>query len=216
MPDSENDTSKAWPYWMLRHMMADDDQSFWDLVWSVGGSPPYGGISYEEAEAVYKLVENFRGKGVATPAHYEAVRKVLKGQAARQRMIDLFHCYDQIVSDSEGYSRALADQGLSIARAMKEPAAIGLFQLFQAGVLTREGKNAEAAALTLEAMDPLLEAAAADEAYGHRALQAAQNAIALTALAGDVRKAAKLLDDFSELLPQEAQMQLRRWIAAQG
>jgi len=213
---TDTDSSKPWPYWMLRHMMADDDQSFWDLVWSVGGSPPYGGISYEEAGSVYELIENFRGKGVATPQHYQAVRKHLKDHPDRMRMLDLFHCYDEIVSNSEAYPMALADKGLAIARTMKEPAAIGLFLLFQAGVLTRDGKNAQAAALTLEAMDPLLKAAEEDEAMGKRAMQAAQNAVALTALAGDRRKAGKLVDDFSELLPQEAQTQLRRWLAQQA
>ncbi len=76
------DSSKAWPYWMLRYMMKDDEQAFEDLVWSVGGSPPYGGISYEEAKVVYHLIEDYRGKGMASPARYKAVRKFVTGSAA--------------------------------------------------------------------------------------------------------------------------------------
>src|SRR5262249_50602964 len=74
---ANDDPMKAWPHWMLRHMLIDNEQSYWELVTSVGGSPPYGGVSYEEAEAVFKLVEDFHGKGMASPSHYKAVSKFL-------------------------------------------------------------------------------------------------------------------------------------------
>jgi hypothetical protein len=81
------DSSKPWPYWMLRAMMSDDKQGFSDLVWSVFGSPPYGGISYEEAGAVYDLIEDFRGSGMASGARYDAVRSVLREHPERERVL---------------------------------------------------------------------------------------------------------------------------------
>src|ERR1041384_1329849 len=210
------DTSKAWPYWILRFMVKDDDEALEDLVWSVGGSPPYGGISYEEAAAVYQLIEDFRGKGLASPVRYKAVRKFIKGHAERERALDLFECYDKIVSASETYPREVAARGLDIARSIGEPAAIGLFKLFHAQVLTREDHNGEAAALTVEALDDLLVASQKDPGCSHRVEQAAQNAVTLTALAGDMAKAIELLESLSEVLPTQTVAELRRWISAQS
>jgi len=201
---------------LLRFMMQDDPQTFWDLVWSVGGSPPYGGVSFEEAEAVYHLIEDFRGSGMAPPARYEAVREVIKGHPERELALDLFHCYDEIVSASETYAREIADKGLAIAESISQPAAVGLFKLFQAGVSTREGKYRDAAALTLEALEVLRSAAENDPACNHRVEQAAQNAVTLTALAGDKAKATQVLDDLAEVLGAHATLQLRHWIARQA
>src|SRR6185436_7424701 len=59
------DTSKPWPHFLIRYMLQNDESTFEDLIWSVGGSPPYGGVSYEEAKAIFELVENYRGPGTA-------------------------------------------------------------------------------------------------------------------------------------------------------
>jgi hypothetical protein len=209
------DTSLGWPHWMVRFMLQDSEQAFEDLIWSVGGSPPYGGIPYEEAGAVYTLIENFRGKGMASPTHYAAVRKLIRGDPERQHVLDLFQCHDQIVSASDSYSRAVADKGLAIAESIGEPASIALFKLYQAGTYTRTGANAQAATLTLEALDLLLKAAEHDPGLAHRVEQAAQNAVAMTALAGDPEKATKLLNDLAEVLPGGVVAQLRQWIASQ-
>lgn len=209
------DTTKPWPHWMLDYMLQDDEESMEDLIWSVGGSPPYGGISYEEAAAVYELIEDFRGPGRASAARYDAVRKFLKKHPDRERMLELFRCYDEIVSDSESYPQAVADKGLAIATEMGEQAAVGLFQLFQAGVMIRAHQNAAAAKRTIEALENLLQAAASRPACAHRAESAAQNAVALTALGGDRTRAAELLEDLSEVLPASASDQLRRWLATQ-
>jgi hypothetical protein len=214
MIESDN-TSKAWPYWLLRYMMMDDEQSFEDLVWSVGGSPPYGGISYEEAEAVFNLIENFRGGGMASDTHYETVRKFIKKHSDRSQVLDLFYHYDKIVSSPENYTIETADQGLAIAEEIGEAGMIGLFKLFQSGVLAREGKNFEAADLVAGALDLFLEVAEKDPSCTHRVEQAAQNAIAWTALAGDIPRAKKLLEDLSEVLPEKSIGQLNSWIAAQ-
>jgi hypothetical protein len=209
------DSSLGWPHWMVRYMLHDSADALEELIWSVGGSPPYGGISYEEAAAVFQLVENFRGKGMASPAHYAAVRKLIRGHRERERVMDLFECYDEIVSASDTYSRATANKGLAIAESIGAPAPIGLFKLYQAGVAGREGRNGEAATLTLEALDLFLSAVEDDPGLAQRVAAAAQNAIALTAMAGNRAQAAKLLDDLGEVLAPGAEGQLRRWLAAQ-
>jgi hypothetical protein len=195
-------------------MLQDDDEAYEDLIWSVGGSPPYGGISNEEAEAVYHLIENYRGQGMATPSHYAAVRKFLKDHPDREQVLDLFRYYDEIVSDSESYPIEAADRGLAIAESIGQPGPVGLFKLFQAGVLSREGRNAQAASRTLDGLGLLLEAAEGESAAAHRVAQAAQNAVALTAAAGDLTRATKLLEELSEVLPGDASAELQRWIEA--
>jgi hypothetical protein len=209
------DTSKAWPHFMLRYMMQADEESFNDLIWSVGGSPPYGGVSYEEAGAVYELIEDYRGKGEASPERFDAVRRFISGHTERERVLDLFQCYDRIVSASDSYSQDVVDEGLAIARSTADPATIGLFSLFHAGILSRDGHNAAAADLTLEALDALLMAADENPASRTRVEQAAQNAVALTAMGGDLPKARQLLETLSEVMPGEAATRLHRWIAAQ-
>ena len=74
----------------------------------------------------------------------------------------------------------------------------------------------EAAKLTLEALGDLLTAAEKDPACSHRVAQAAQNAVTLTAMAGDKPRAAELLDSLSEVLPAQIVGQLRRWLAQQS
>jgi len=209
------DTSQAWPHYMLRYMLQDDADTMEDLIWSVGGSPPYGGVSYEEAAAVYELIEDFRGKGEASPERYKAVHKFVDGNPERRRVLDLFQCYDRIVSASDSYSKDVVAEGLAIAQAMGDRGAVGLFTMFDAGIEAREGRNGAAADLTLAALDSLLMAADENPASRNRVAQAAQNAVALTALAGDVPRAKELLDALSDVLPGQAATQLRGWIAAQ-
>lgn len=209
------DSSLGWPHWMVRYMLHDSAEALEDLIWSVGGSPPYGGISFEEAAAVFELLESFRGKGAASAAHYAAVRKLIRGHPERERVMDLFQCYDEVVSASDSYSRTVADQGVAVAESIGAPAPIALFKMYQAGVAGRDGENAEAAALTIEALELFLSAVEDDPGLAPRVAAAAQNAIALTAMAGDRAKAARLLNDLSEVLAPGAESQLRRWLAAQ-
>jgi hypothetical protein len=82
--------------------------------------------------------------------------------------------------------------------------------------MAREGQNAEAANFTLEALDSLLTAAEDNPASRKRVEQAVQNAVALTALAGDVPRARELFEMLSEVLPAEARDQIGRWLAAQS
>jgi hypothetical protein len=67
-------TQVPWPEWLLRYLACDNEESFEDLIWSVGGSPPYGGVSYEEGAAVYELLEKYRGPGKAPEGAYQKLR----------------------------------------------------------------------------------------------------------------------------------------------
>src|SRR5262245_47491464 len=103
-PLPDNPSNTPWPYWMLRYIATDDEKAFWDLVWSVGGSPPYGGVSYEEAKAVYDLLEDYRGPGEASPSSYTAVKKFAKGNQERLDALEAFSINDKITSASDSFS----------------------------------------------------------------------------------------------------------------
>jgi hypothetical protein len=209
---STPDTSKPWPHWIIRYMMQDDEETFWDLIWSVGGSPPYGGVKHDEAQAIYNLVENFRGKGMATSAHYDAAYKAVAPYPDRKRVLEAFQLYDEIVSASDSYSLDVANQGLAVAKKIGDDRLIGLFTLFQAGVSMRTSDYAQASKLTNGALERLLDAAEKDPSSSKRAEQAAQNAVALAALAGNKKKATQLLDQLSEVIPSTNISSLRNWL----
>ena len=208
------DTARPWPHWMLDHMLRDDEATLQALLASVARSPPDGGIAPDEAGAVRELVEAYRGAGRAPEACYDAVRPFLRRQPERLRMLELFRCYDAIASRPDGYPLSAADEGLAIAQAMREPAAVGLFQLFQAGVSIRAGAHEDAAQRSLEALEMLLQAASARPACAPRIRAAARNAVLLTARGGDAAAAVTLLSHLSEALPAELLAELHGWLAA--
>ena len=87
-PADDDRETIAWPFWMLRFVATDDPDAFSDLIWSVGGSPPYGGVSYDEGAAVYELLESYRGAGEATPEAYDAVRAHIADNVERQDALE--------------------------------------------------------------------------------------------------------------------------------
>src|SRR5262249_25022690 len=150
-PDQGERADRPWPYWMMRYVGSDDRQALEDLIWSVGGSPPYGGVSRDEAEAVYNLLEAYRGPGAAGEARYEKVRAPTRWRPDRVAVLDIFHCADQIQSTSDSYGREPVDRGLALARQVGHRGAEASFLSFQAGWLFRIGDNAAAADSTLQA-----------------------------------------------------------------
>lgn len=209
------DQDRPWPHWLLRHMVIDDEDSFESLVWSVGGSPPYGGIPWDEASAIYHLLESFHGEGTASEEKYAIAREQLMQHADRAQVLELFRAYDEIVSNSETYAMSAADAGLKLARQVGDPGAIGLFKLYRAGAMSRIGDHRAAAAATVDALDDLLAATEADPSCEKRLAQAAQNAVVMTSLGGDTQRAAGLLADLSDVLPPPVVTQLQTWLAAQ-
>lgn len=199
-PADDDRETIAWPFWMLRFVATDDPDAFSDLIWSVGGSPPYGGVSYDEGAAVYELLESYRGAGEATPEAYDAVRAHIADNVERQDALEIFRLNDRIVS------RPSALDGDAIARGSELATRIGhdglrcLFRAYEAQRAHQSGEVGRARDLTIEALRIGLPVAATDNAYARRMAQLAQNAIALTAMAGDRAGALRLQAQLADLL----------------
>jgi hypothetical protein len=207
-------TSKAWPFWMLRYVATDDPEAMNDLIWSVGGSPPYGGVRYEEAEAVYELIEGFRGPGEASAERYRRVEAYIKNDDQRRQALAAFRCSDQITSSPESFTLKPVDRGLRLAREIGHSGVEAVFLGYKSAYLLRDGDVKGARDSTKEALDRYLALVDADPAYANRIRQSAQNLISFTAMSGDIPGAWKLLQGLGELLPPENVDQLRRALQA--
>lgn len=203
-------TALPWPYWMLRYVGSDDPDALNDLVVSVGGSPPWGGVSYDEAAAVYRLLEDYHGPGMASDASYATVLTLLEPASAGALTIDVFRCTDAIQSDAEDYGLDVVDRGLELTRALGDPGAEATFLAFAAGWYIRAGDDESARALTREALDIFLELADADDVYARRVEQSATNAVSLTARTGDLDGARDLLGALADLIEPGVVEELRR------
>lgn len=215
MAESEREkTDFPWPHWLLRYVGCDDREAMEDLIWSVGGSPPYGSVSYDEAAAVYELLEDYRGPGAASADAYARVRAFIAGNRSREMALDIFRCTDEIQSDAANYGHAPVERGLALSRELGHRGTEGCFLAFEAGLNHREGDVQAARARTLEALDIFLAAADEDPVYEKRVKQTAQNAISLTAMSGDRDAARKLLHKLAAVLDPAMATQLRRSLDA--
>lgn len=202
----------AWPHWMLRYVGTDDEEAMNDLVWSVGGSPPWGGVTYEEAAVVFELVESYLGSGAAPDPAYAAVLAVLEPGSAPALSVEVFRCADSIQSDAEDYGPDPVQRGLLLARRLGHAGAEASFLSFEAGWNIRRGDDEAARRLTREALDIFLELAEVDEAYAKRVGQSAVNAASLTARTGDLDGARELLRVLADVMDADLAEQLRRAI----
>ena len=215
MSESEHEKTKlAWPHWMLRFVGSDDEDAMEDLMWSVGGSPPYGGVSHEEASAVYELLEDYRGPGAASADSYDRVRPFTSIDPARQLAIEIFRCADEIQSKAASYEMSPVERGLELSRQAGHRAAEATFLAFEAGLQYRMGNLSAARDRTLEALDAFLSAADEDPVYEKRVRQMAQNAVSFTALGGDRVRARALLQNLAGVMDPTAGEQLRRSLDA--
>ncbi len=178
-------TSLPWTHWLLRYAASNDEEAFKDLVWSVGGSPPYGGVSYEEVEAVYELLEEYRGPGDASAQAYEKVRKLIAHKPESLRALELFRIHDRIASSSQDFSAQDVERGAELAEELGHPGARAYFTLLRAELMYRSGEIPEAAQHTSEGLAALQELAFADPVYAGQLLKAAKNAVSFAALDGD-------------------------------
>jgi hypothetical protein len=193
-------TSIPWPIWMLRFVASGDDQAFWDLIWSVGGSPPYGGVSYDEASAVYHLVEDYRGSGMASQRLYDAVRELIQHDPYRQAVLEVFRCNDQITSNPDSFTNQPITTGLALSNQLKHPGVQAVFLAFRSQLAHREGNIERAKEDTLAALAAFLQLADGDAVYANRAAQSAQNAIAFTDMTEGRSAAVKLQSKLASVL----------------
>jgi hypothetical protein len=208
-------TEIPWPHWLLRYVGSDDQNAMESLIWSVGGSPPYGGVSYEEASAVYDLIEAYRGPGAASAEAYARVETFTKANPGAQAALDIFRCCDEIQSNSNEYPEAPVLCGLALARQIKHRGAEGCFLWFDAGLKMREGDGQQACARILEALDIFLAAADEDAVYEKRARESAQNSIGYAAQIGDIAGARVLFHKLSGVLDPAIAEQVRAYLDAQ-
>lgn len=210
MNPTDDPTTRPWPYWLLRYVGSDEAQALDDLIWSVGGSPPYGGVSYDEAGAVYELIEDYRGPGAASKSSFDNVLAYLDPASEAATALEVFRCADEVQSASESFPIDVAVRGAELSRTLGHRGAEASFLSFQSLVHYREGDLAAARQCVLGALDCYLELVEDDPVYQTRVRQSATNAISFTYGAGDVDEARRLLGVLASVLDDGTADQLRR------
>lgn len=189
-----------WPQWVLRFIATDDEDAYSDAIWSVGGSPPWGGVPHEEAEAIYHLLENYLGPGKTKPRFYSTARARLKNSPERQAVLELFLVNDQITSNPDTYGADVVARGMALCKQVKHDGILGTFLCYQSGLTYRSGNLPEAMETNWQALQIFLRLADGDKVYAKRAAQCSQNAISYLALSGDQEAALRLQDKLAPVL----------------
>jgi tetratricopeptide (TPR) repeat protein len=187
-------TSFGWNWWLLRYMASDDKTAFNDLVWSVGGSPPYGGISYEEAGAVYDMLESFLGAGLMDQNLYKKVEQMVANQNDRLDVLHLFGCYDRITSAPDNILQEDVEEGLKLSTKIGHAGVIAYFRSLQAELYFKNGDIPYAREIIEKVLPVFTLLAIKDVAYSSRAISTMKNAVAFTALDGDFSGAHELMN----------------------
>jgi hypothetical protein len=193
-------TEIAWPQWVLRYVASDDPDAYSDAIWSVGGSPPYGGVSYEEASSIFELLESYVGPGAADAKLYSAARARIKDSRERQAVLELFQVNDQITSNPDTYGADVVARGMALGKQLKDDGILGTFLCYQSGLAYRDGNLAEAIKANWQALQIFLRLADGDPVYRTRAAQCSQNAISYLALSGDQAGALELKQKLASVL----------------
>lgn len=193
-------TSIPWPEWVLRSISTGTTEALHDAIWSVGGSPPYGDVSYEEAAAVYELLEQFSGPGMASEEVYNGVRRLIADDTERLDVLEIFRISDRISSNPEVFTVEDAALGLSLARKIEHIGAQAYFNSLLAEFDHRNGNIPAARARILEVLPVFSVLAAQDNAYIDRMLATLQNTISFCAMDGYFDTARMMLSQFGSLL----------------
>jgi tetratricopeptide (TPR) repeat protein len=221
-------TDIAWPHWMRRYIATGSDEAYHDLIWSVGGSPPYGGVSWKEAEAVYKLLEEgYRGPGTASQDLYDGVRATIGQDREKALTLDAFRLHDRIASEPDTFGSADVDAGTQVANKLGDAGLAAYFSLLASEHAHRDGDAARAKQLTLATFVQLGPLAKTDPAYGAPLGKACINGASFAVLDGDFATARVLapiakaagyapqLQDFAPSLDEEPAHATRADAAAQ-
>jgi hypothetical protein len=157
-----------------------------DAVWSVGGSPPYGGVSYEEALAVYELLEAYRGPGMAPKSAYDAVAAHLGGNPAAVLALEIFRLHDAIASrDSPHATREEIDAGRALAEDLRDPCATLYFELLEGDLAIQEERITDAKERFTACAGGLYALAMKDPVYVPRLADVMVNVASLSVRDGD-------------------------------
>jgi tetratricopeptide (TPR) repeat protein len=178
-----------WPFWLVRYIASDSKEAFNDLIWSVGGSPPYGGVAYDEASAVYELLEDYLGEGKASEGSYAKVEKFIINKPVEMKAMEAFRIYDKVVSNSENYTLKDLRIGNEDAVDVVDQPLTAYFNLLKAGVYYREGDPVNAYQFAIKAVDPLLTFQQNDAVYLDRLAAALTNSAVFANLNGDMAEA---------------------------
>lgn len=183
----------AWPHWMRRHIAIGSEQTYHDLVWSVGGSPPYGGVDWKQAEAVYTLLEEgYRGPGTASQALYDAVLATIGRDREKVLTLQAFQLHDRIASAAEAFDAADVAAGAKLARELRDPGLASYFLLLSSELAHRAGDAARAKQLTMASFSDLAPLVVTDPAYGVPLGKACVNGVTFSVQDGDFATARQL------------------------
>jgi len=183
----------AWPHWMRRHIAVGSEQTYQDLIWSVGGSPAYGGVGWKEAEAVYKLLEEgYRGPGTADESLYGSLLGFVGKDREKTLTLQAFRLHDRIASAPESFSQADVECGATIARELNDDGLIAYFELLGAQLAHRDGDIGRAKQLTVDSFTRLSRLALGDDAYVTALGKASINGVSFAVMDGDFATARAL------------------------
>ncbi|MDM0022163.1 tetratricopeptide repeat protein [Variovorax saccharolyticus] len=184
----------AWPHWMRRFSALASEEAFNDLIWSVGGSPPYGGVSWEEAEAVYKLLKAYRGPGQADPAVYEALDDHIKDSPEKVLTLRVFQVHDRIASAPQAFTSADVDEGAALAVQLGDEGLRAYFELLDAQLRHQEGDIRSALLALNNALARIVPLAKADSAFASLLGKVVVNGTSYHAISGDLQTARQFAD----------------------
>jgi tetratricopeptide (TPR) repeat protein len=183
----------SWPHWMRRHIAVGSEESYHDLIWSVGGSPPYGGVGVQEAEAVYQLLEEgYRGPGTANEALYRTLQGLIGKDREKTLTLQAFHLHDRIASDPESFTGADVSAGNTVARELRDDGLIAYFELLAAQLAHRSGDIGRAKELTVDSFTRLSRLTLVDAAYVVPLGKASLNGVSFAVMDGDFATARAL------------------------
>lgn len=175
-----------WPYWLTRAILASGEDAWMDAVWSVGGSPPSGGVSYDEGAAVYELLEAYRGPGMASSSSYDAVAAHLGGDPAAVLALEIFRLHDVIASrDSPHATREEIDAGIALAEDLRDPRAMLYFELLDGDLAIQEERLTDAKERFIACAGALQALVVEDPVYVPRLADVMLNVTSLSVLDGD-------------------------------
>jgi tetratricopeptide (TPR) repeat protein len=198
-----NATSIPWPTWLIRYIASDDRNAFNDVIWSVGGSPPYGGVSYEEASAVYDLLESHLGQGMAPESAYEKVRQFIDKKPERLYALEAFHCYDHIKSSPDAYSEQDITNGIALSNKLDNEGLQAFFISLQAQLLYKAGEISKARQLIDKALSIFVTLASKDHAYTKRVADLTTNAASFMVMDADFATARKIMNQLADVGDKE-------------